>query len=385
MTLTARDRRRNLIAVMASLAVASLIHGLTLPLLSLVLNKAGVDPTLIGLSAAAQYLSVFVVAPFTARLLGSVGPVKLMLWSTLSTAVLFIMLPLYIDFLAWFVLRFLIGIALSFLWISGEALINHVAEEHTRGRVVAVYTMVAAGGFALGPIVLTLTGSDGWLPFVIATVLMALAAGPMWLVTDDAPRIEGRPSASLPRYVLLAPVSMFVYLAFSAADSLLLTLLPLYALQAGLSEAVGVSLLTVMAVGAIACQPPVGWLADRFDRRLLTVALLLLLLASSTSLPFVIESTPYNAVFMFMFGGGLGGLYTVSMVLLGERFKGGDLSAAATVFSTMFCLGAMIGPAIGGFGLERLGGHGVPVVLGTIFLLSLALPMLSWHRQRRAP
>ncbi len=385
MTLTARDRRRNLVAVMASLAVASLIHGLTLPLLSLVLNKAGVDPTLIGLSAAAQYLSVFVVAPFTARLLGSVGPVKLMLWSTLSTAVLFIMLPLYIDFLAWFVLRFLIGIALSFLWISGEALINHVAEEHTRGRVVAVYTMVAAGGFALGPIVLTLTGSDGWLPFVIATVLMALAAGPMWLVTDDAPRIEGRPSASLPRYVLLAPVSMFVYLAFSAADSLLLTLLPLYALQAGLSEAVGVSLLTVMAVGAIACQPPVGWLADRFDRRLLTVALLLLLLASSASLPFVIESTPYNAVFMFMFGGGLGGLYTVSMVLLGERFKGGDLSAAATVFSTMFCLGAMIGPAIGGFGLERLGGHGVPVVLGTIFLLSLALPMLSWHRQRRAP
>ncbi len=385
MTLTARDRRRNLVAVMASLAVASLIHGLTLPLLSLVLNKAGVDPTLIGLSAAAQYLSVFVVAPFTARLLGSVGPVKLMLWSTLSTAVLFIMLPLYIDFLAWFVLRFLIGIALSFLWISGEALINHVAEEHTRGRVVAVYTMVAAGGFALGPIVLTLTGSDGWLPFVIATVLMALAAGPMWLVTDDAPRIEGRPSASLPRYVLLAPVSMFVYLAFSAADSLLLTLLPLYALQAGLSEAVGVSLLTVMAVGAIACQPPVGWLADRFDRRLLTVALLLLLLASSTSLPFVIESTPYNAVFMFMFGGGLGGLYTVSMVLLGERFKGGDLSAAATVFSTMFCLGAMISPAIGGFGLERLGGHGVPVVLGTIFLLSLALPMLSWHRQRRAP
>ena len=65
---------------------------------------------------------------------------------------------------AWFGLRFMIGAAGSVLWVSGEAWINQVADDTTRGRVVALYSMAVAGGFALGPVVLSVTGSQGRFP-----------------------------------------------------------------------------------------------------------------------------------------------------------------------------------------------------------------------------
>ena len=42
----------------------------------------------------------------------------------------------------------------SFLWIAGEVWLNHVAQDERRGRTVALYGMVAGGGFALGPLLL---------------------------------------------------------------------------------------------------------------------------------------------------------------------------------------------------------------------------------------
>lgn len=381
-TLTTRARRRNLVAVIVSLTVAALTHGLTLPLLALVLDQHGVASSAIGISTAAQYLSVFLVAPVMPRLLALIGPVRLMFWSVLFTAATLVALRLHVEVYYWFAVRFLMGIALSFIWISGEALINHVAEEHARGRAIAAYTMAAASGFALGPVILMLAGSEGWMPFSIAAAVMVIASVPLYMVLEDSPKIEGQPSASLPHYVLLAPVAMLVYLAFAATDSILLALLPLYGIQSGLPEPIAVTLLTAMAIGAIVWQPLVGRLADRVDRSVLTAVSLVIMLTATAALPLVIASAPWNALFMFLFGGGLGALYTISMVLLGERFKGADLSAAATVFAVMFCVGSMIGPPIAGLGMEHSPQYGLPLVMAGIFLLVLPLPVIERLRRR---
>jgi MFS family permease len=84
-------RVRNLIVVSGVLGVAALVHGFSLPLLSLVLAKQGVGTTMIGLSTAVQYLSVLAVAPFVPRLMARQGPVPLMLWSIIATALLLLL------------------------------------------------------------------------------------------------------------------------------------------------------------------------------------------------------------------------------------------------------------------------------------------------------
>ena len=85
-------RRRQLAVATVALAVASLCHGLTMPLLSLVLNRQGVDETLIGLNTGVYFIAIFAVAPFASRLMRTRGPALLMLASILAMTALFILL-----------------------------------------------------------------------------------------------------------------------------------------------------------------------------------------------------------------------------------------------------------------------------------------------------
>lgn len=376
------ERRLHIIIVTTSLTVAALIHGLTLPLLSLVLDAQGESRTMIGLSAASQYLAILVVAPFVPLLMSRLGPAWIMFWAVLLSACLFLLLPLFKNVYAWFPLRFLLGITGSLLWVAGEAWVNHSADEHVRGRVVAVYCMAVAAGFALGPLILNVAGIDGWAPFIVAATIMVVAVAPLFAVLRTAPRLKGQPSSGLLRYLWVAPVTMWVYFAFAMTDSVLLTFLPLYGMEAGVAKQTAVVLITMMGLGAIALQWPIGWLADHMNRQLLLTIALVLMVAGSALLPATIPYTPWNAAYMFLYGGVFATLYTVPMVLLGQQFKGADLAAAATVFAIMFNAASIVGPPLSGWAMEVAGPQGMPAVLVLIFACALPLPLLMWWRGR---
>ena len=381
MTLTRADRLSGLAVVTVALGVASLIHGLTLPLLSLVLEREGVGKTLIGINTAAQYLAIFAAAPFVPRLMRNFGPIAMMFWSVLGSALVFLLLPLYVDVQLWFALRLLLGVSLSFLWIAGEAWVSHMAEERTQGRIVAVYGAVTASGFALGPLLLAMVGSRGWTPFLVAAGVMALGAIPLSLHLRSAPKLQEQASGGFWRYVMLAPAAMWVYFMFSAADAVLLTFLPIYGMQAGLDERLALGLLTALAVGAIASQFPIGWLVDRMNAMVLFTVGVVLIGGTSALLPLSIAKLPGNAALMFGFGALLGGFYTVTLVVHGRRFKGAELGPATTARSVMFCLGATAGPPVAGTAMEWLGPHGMPWSLVLMFALVLPLPILGVLRK----
>ena len=113
-------RRRHLVVATVALAVASFGHGLTMPLLSLLLDHQGVDETLIGLNTGTYFIAIFAVAPFVSRLMRARGPALLMLAAILAEAVLLALLCAFRSLWLWFVLRFALGIAASFLWIAGK-------------------------------------------------------------------------------------------------------------------------------------------------------------------------------------------------------------------------------------------------------------------------
>ena len=78
---------------------------------------------------------------------------------------------------------------------------------------------------------------------------------------------------------------MFGYFVFAAGDALLLTFLPIYAVAIGLEEAEAIRLLAVLAVGSMALQYPIGWLADRVSNYAIVAVLGVTLLAGSIALP----------------------------------------------------------------------------------------------------
>lgn len=366
------------------MAVTALIYGLTVPLLALVLNGQGVDSSLIGLNTAAQSLAVIAVAPIAPRWIGAIGPARAMIVGIGVSLFVFLLLPVFPNVYAWFPLRFIIGAAGAVQWIAGEAWVNQIAEDHRRGRVVGLYGAALSGGFALGPLILAQTGSEGWAPFLVSAAIFAVSATPLLLTASAAPTLEGQPSASLPKFLFLAPAAMLLNFAFAASDGALLTFLPIYGLHLGLNEQAALYLITLMGLGGMVFQLPVGWLADHMDRRLLVAGCVLAVLAGIAAMPFLVVEAPWNWLYIFLFGGALGVLYSLGVILLGERFRGADLAAATSVFTVMWGTGSIVGPAIGGAGMTLWGPHGLPVVVGIVFLLYLPFPLVSYLRQRRA-
>ena len=85
-------------------------------------------------------------------------------------------------------------------------------------------------------------------------------------------------------------------------------------------------------------------------------------------------------VFMFFYGGALGALYTISLVLLGRQFKGADLSAASAMLSVMFSIGAFVWPPLGGAIMDRIGERAMPVSLVIAYATFLPLVLAAWIR-----
>jgi len=376
------ERRLNLVAVVAAMSVTALIFGLSLPLLSLVMHQRGIDASVIGLSAAVQSVGIVLISPFLPKYMSRIGPAVLMLGAILVSLVAFLLLPVFTSVPAWFALRFAIGAAGSCLWVCGEAWINQIAGDAVRGRIVALYGMAVMAGFALGPLLLSVTGSEGFTPFLISSAFMLLAALPLLSVLRIAPRLHGERAGGLLHYLWLAPVSMLLCALYAVAETILLTFLPLYGLDLGLSEPRVLYLITLMGFGGLIGQLPIGWLADHMNRMLLAALCTLVVAIGAAAMPSVLSYHPWNLLFMVAFGAAMSGVYIVAMVTIGERFRGADLAAASALFGVMWGSGSILGPPIGGWIME-VHSHGMPLALALVFFLFLPFPTAAWLRQRR--
>ncbi len=377
------ERRRSLLAVIASMTVVSVIYGLSVPLLALVLERQGVDSTMIGINTAVQPLATLLIAPIAPWVIRTLGAARVMICATLVSALVFILLGVTSNIYAWFPLRFLLGAGGAFLWIVGEAWINQISTEDMRGRMVGFYTMAGSVGTALGPLVLSVLGTEGMAPFYAAAGLLILAGLPIMTATKVAPSLEGRPSARLLACVLLAPVAMLLNFAHGASIEIFLAFIPIYGERIGIGTAAGLHLQTAALLGAIALQMPMGWLADHMDRRLLVSLSVLFVIAAIALMPLMLPLGGGALAFMFIYGGVFNALYAFGIVLLGERFRGVDLIMAGTVFNVMWSLGAMVGPPLGGAGLQLWEPHGVIFVLGLLWALYLPVPVVAYLRRRK--
>lgn len=364
------------------MAATSLIYGLSVPLLSLILEARGVGGTLIGSQAAVQSAAILLISPFLPRYMSNVGPAILMLGAILVSLVAFLLLAVFPSMLAWFVLRFTIGAAGAVLWVCGEAWINQVAEDSTRGRVIAIYSMAVSAGFALGPAVLSVTGSRGLAPFIVSAFVMLLSALPLLTVLRSSPRLEGERTGPLHGYFRLAPVAMLMCALFAASEGILISFLPLYGKDVGLSEAEALYLIVLFGVGGIVGQIPIGWLADHMDRMLLAAVSTLLVVVTTLAMPLVISIQPWNLLYMLVLGALLTGVYTIALVIIGEQFRGADLAAASALFGVMWGAGTVLGPQLGGLAYDQFPPHGVPVALAVLTMVFLPFPTMAWLRRR---
>ena len=364
------------------MAVVNLVYGITFPLMALVLDGQGVSKTLIGLSTMAQAFAIILLAPMAPGLLRRFAPSRLMQTITVLLALLFLLAGLFPNVWFWFPLRFIIGALTALLWIASEALINDLAEDHWRGRVIGVYASVGAAGFALGPLLLILTGSEGLLPFLSTVIMILLAGIPLFVVTHRRLDQSGSEGQGFWKLFLLAPAVMLANLAYAATAESQLTFFPIFAISLGVSENFSLGLMSIMGMGAMILVMPFSWLADRFDKMGLLALCVLLTMGGFLIMPAMIQYPVGGSLFAFVFGGIEGMIYALGVMLVGERFKGHMLAGATTLFTAFWGAGTVVGPLMTGVGMDQFGADQMALILFLMFTLFLPLPVISWWRNR---
>jgi len=374
--LTDDERRRSILAALGCIGAVGIGLGATLPLLALRMDSMGATATMIGLNTAMVGLSHLIFTPLVPRILRHINMMPFLLICAFAASAGIIGYVVFPDIWIWFPLRFFTSASLAGLFIVSEIWINQIAEDRTRGRVIGLYATVFAGSFALGPVLLLLVGTDGSLPFFITAGMTLVAILPLQLARGLMPNIHEKPSQSFLAFILVAPAATFAALAYGAIETQVFNLLPVYSIRTGATETVAALVLSVFAAGNVAMQVPIGYLADRFDRRYVLAGCAAVGMIGPTLLPFAAGQPWVLYPILFVYGGVVVGMYTVGLALLGQRFTGADLAAANAAFVVMYSAGALVGPIAGGAAMDISDPDGLTVSLAFIAGTGLFLTIL---------
>lgn len=357
-------------AAIASISVVGIAIGLGMPLLSLILEQRGFSATLIGLNTAVAGLASIAAAPFAPPLATRFGVVPLMLAMIVAGATSFVLFYFAMDFWMWFPLRAILHFALTVLFILSEFWISASAPAHRRGLVLGIYGTSLSLGFAAGPWIFAQVGSSGFEAFAIAFVLVLGAAIPVALAWRESPRLSRNDGSASGfwRYIWAVPTATLAVLVFGAVETGGFALFPVYGGRIGYTEADAALLLTMIGLGNVLLQIPLGMLSDHVrDRRILLLVCAAVGLAGSLSIPLLSHNWHAMAAVLFVWGGVVAALYTVGLAHLGSRLSGRDLAQANAAFVLCYGIGMVIGPQAVGAGIDLFGPQGFGWTLAFFF------------------
>ena len=377
---TAEDRAPtqwlSIAAAVASISVVGIAIGLGMPLLSVVLEGRGHSASMIGLNTAVAGLASIAAAPLATPLAVRAGVVWTMLAMIAAGALALLGFYFATSFWMWFPLRVVLHAALTILFILSEFWISVSAPPQRRGFVLGIYATLLSLGFALGPWLFAQTGSFGFLPFGTAIALVLVAALPVLAAWKESPKLaaaQGRWSG-FAQFIWLVPTATAAVVVYGAVETGGFALFPLYAGAIGYTQHDAALLLTMIGLGNVILQIPLGMISDRVhDRRMLLFLCTLVGLAGTLLMPYAAGSWHLMAALLFVWGGVVAGLYTIGLAHLGSRLSGNDLASANAAFVLCYAVGMVLGPQAIGIGMDLFGPSGFGWSLALFFAAYIVL------------
>jgi MFS family permease len=362
----------------------------------LLLLGNGVQSSLLGIRGAIEgfttaQMSLVMSAYFVGFLVGSrltpgmirrVGHVRVFAaLGSLISAVL-VLYPAIPDWMAWTVLRVVIGFCFAGVYITAESWLNDAATNETRGQTLSAYMIVQMIGIVASQALLNVAPVDGYLLFIIPSVLVSLAFTPILLRAGTTPAFDSTRPLSFRALVRVSPLGCVGMFLTGGIFSAMFAMAAVWGTLAGLSVAEISIFVGAMYLGGLVFQYPIGWVSDRMDRRRLILVLAALgavamLLPGFAALPF----WSYVAVSVVL-GGIVNPLYSLLIAHTNDFLKKEDMAGASAGLLFINGTGAIAGPLVVGWMMETIGPTGFFLFIAA--LLGLLAAYALWRTTRRA-
>ncbi len=342
----------------AALLLIMVGNGLVGVLIGVRSELEGFGTTTIGLIMASYFGGFFAGSRIAPKIMARVGHIRV--FAGLSSLVVTTALvhAVWVIPFSWVVLRFLFGFAMAGLYVVVESWLNDAVTNENRGRVMAVYMVVAMGGLALGQFGLGLGNPMEQTLFLVAGALMALAIAPVSLSINTAPVFEAPPSMKVRTIYEAAPVGVVTAIGAGVANGALLGMAAVYATQVGLSTTRTALFVGAAAVGSVLFQWPIGHMSDRMDRRR---AIFIVTLGAVVVSAVGIGLPPENAgiiVVMLLLGGLSFPMYSLALSHVVDVLPAGRAVTGSVAIVFLTGVGAVFGPLVASVTMTAVGPAG---------------------------
>ncbi|MYH57969.1 MAG: MFS transporter, partial [Boseongicola sp. SB0675_bin_26] len=234
----------------------------------------------IGLLGSAHFLGFFVGCIWAPRILSDVGHSRTFAAFTAAGTIGILSHMLIVDAMAWMVMRVLSGICIAGCYTVVESWLQAKVTNATRGRAIGVYRVVDISGSLAAQLMISVLEPASYVSYNILALICCAALVPLVLTRIEQPLVPKarrlRPGLAWERSPLA--VAGVVSAGLTAAAFRMVG--PIYGVEVGLSNDEIALFLAAFVLGGALSQYPVGWAADRYDRRIVLIALSVLAILS---------------------------------------------------------------------------------------------------------
>ncbi len=369
-------------ALLLGMLLLMLGNGLQGSLLGVRGGAAGFTAFEMSVVMSAYFAGFLFASRMTPGMIRRVGHVRVFAALGSFISAIIILYPAWPNPWVWALGRVAIGFCFCGVYVTAESWLNNSASNENRGQALSLYMIVQTVGIIAAQGLLLIPDPSGFLLFVIPSVLVSIAFAPILLSISPTPAFETTKGMSLIQLYRTSPlgcVGMFLLGGVFAAQ---FGMSAVYGTEAGLTLPQISLFISSFYVGAMVLQYPLGYISDRMDRRVLvTIVACIGGLAATVAALFGSDFYILLAA-AFMIGGASNPLYSLLAAYTNDFLATEDMASASAGLLFINGLGAITGPLITGWVMQRVGPAGYFILIA---VLMLTLTGYALYRMTRRP
>ena len=324
----------------------------------------------IGLLGSAHFLGFFIGCWYAPRVMGAVGHSRAFAAFAATGAIGLIAHMLIIDPYAWALMRIASGLCIAGCYTVLESWLQAKVTNETRGRTMGTYRVVDNLAFLIAQLLIGFLEPADYVSYNLLALICCASLLPLTLTKikqPETPRaLKLKPKLALFR----SPLAVAGVLVAAVSAAAFRMVGPIYGAQVGLEVEQIAYFLSAYVFGGALAQYPIGWFADKYDRRWVLIWLSVAAIVSSM----LSTSISYNntlGIFLIAFGFGFTTfpIYSVAaahahdFASLDERV---ELSASLLFY---YAFGAIAAPLFASFLMDSFGPNAMFVLIAFAHLL----------------
>lgn len=378
-------------ALFASVALVQLGSGSLGPLDVLSGAAKGFSTGEIGLLGSAHFAGFLLGCMAAPRLMGQIGHSRTFAAMAAIGVISALLHPVIYNPWAWAVFRIGTGVAVAGAYTVIESWMHAKVRNANRGRVLGLYRGVDLAGSLGAQVMIAVLEPASYISYNIVAMLCCLSLLPLTLTQRKAPPVLTAPRLRPWKVITESPLGVAGVVIAGLTSASFRMVGPIFGQQNGLlAYEIGLFLAAAALGGALA-QFPVGWLADKFDRRHVLVGLsaAAALVCSAFSLGGVALGGWMLYAASFAFGAAAFPLFSVSSAHANDFSKPDSVVELNASLLLWFAIGAIVSPLVASGVMDRYGPHALFIYVGAahvvLILFGLYRMALRPSAEHRAP